>query len=155
MFEWMDARAKTIPLEKDHWWRNLARAIVAKDGRPYRVLGEDLRRHVNRKKPFDHGMLSGFATNRLDPHTGEPERVTFEFAEALCSEYPTLPPPIFIPRSYAEATQLKKIADTFANEPAPDPNSGYIVTTHRKKRRVKQTQHATHDEATTKHRVAR
>lgn len=156
MFEWMDARAKAIPLEADHWWRGLARAIVARDGRGYRVLGADLAKHVKRRTPFNHGMLSAFATGKLNPRDNQPVSVTFEFAEALCAEFPTLPPPVFIPRSFAEATQLTKLAATFDDEPAAGANDGYIVTTHRRRRRARPTAtHATTVEAPAKQRAAR
>lgn len=109
----MDSRGQAIPV--NDWWLRLARSVVANDTRDFRTLGKELARHVKRRAPFDHGMLSRFATGRPDSRTGKPISVTYELVLALCAEFSRLPSPVFLPRNYEEAVHMQAVQERFDN----------------------------------------
>ena len=83
------------------WWLEAARERISKEERSLDQLGYDLAKWVPQKRRFDHGQLSRFKNGEIG--------ATLELVIALCSEYDLIPP-IFSPRSLAEATELNAVA---------------------------------------------
>lgn len=96
----MRTPAGAIPQIGD-WWLDMARRLVGRDERDLATLGRDLAVHVDRKPPFDKGTLSRFVKG-----TGP---VTYQLIQALCIEFPRLPPPIVFPASQEEAVKIDAI----------------------------------------------
>lgn len=150
----MDTRGQAIPV-KD-WWLNLARRVVSTDTRDYRTLGKELARHVKRPSPFNHGMLSRFATGVSDPRSGKPIGVTFELALALCAEYRSLPLPVFFPRSYEEAVHIRTVSERYDSaDDAPNDDASIISLPDNRRRKRRALDEAATSATPSKRRAAR
>lgn len=98
----MGARAPRIAVED--WWLLLAREAVATYASGLVVLGRELARVVGRKQAWSHSVLSKFATKKIG--------ATRELQEAICKKF-RLPPPIFFPRTLAEASSMFDVQDHY------------------------------------------
>lgn len=114
------------------WW--VEEANRASEGKSLHVLAAELtdvagRKDSNGKRvPWSHTAVSHFLKN---------ESATVEMAEAFCLLYDGLPPPVFMPRSLQEATQMLVVARRFDPEHG---GRGRVVNTNtppgKKKTRV-------------------
>lgn len=101
----MGARAPRIAVED--WWLLLARELVSSYPAGLAVLGRDLAREIGRTPAWGHSVLSKFATKKIG--------ATRDLQEAICKKF-RLPPPIFFPRTFAEASQMLEVKERHDKE---------------------------------------
>lgn len=131
----------------EDWWLRLARNLVESYPDGLVVLGRELAKEVGRLHPWSHSTLSNFANMKVG--------AARDLQDAICLKF-RLPPPIFFPRTYAEASQMlgikerhdRLIADAAADVPvggtpirdiaqratpkAPAPRRTATATSHRR-----------------------
>jgi hypothetical protein len=97
-----DVSSRGPRIAVEDWWLKLARDLVGTYPGGLVVLGKELAELTGRPRPWSHTTLSNFATKK----TGAAR----DLQEAICLRF-RLPPPIFFPRTYAEAAQMLAVKE--------------------------------------------
>lgn len=129
----------------EDWWLRLARGLVEAYPEGLVVLGRELAKEIGRLHPWSHSTLSNFANKKVG--------AARDLQEALCKKF-RLPPPIFFPRTFAEASQMlgvqerhdRLIADAAASAPISDAQVHEI--TQPRKQDARETAHRSTTAAT-------